>query len=339
MEAMACRCSGSGWVVFVTLGVAGIAGAGEPESATVRVALAWDDQTTPPCLTQTQLESAVNALLSRAAITPAPADATVRGQITSRPDGTRTARLELFRRDGVSLGVRELQSAEMGCESLREGVPLAVSLMIDTRRPEVKLQLPERSRPPIPPPNPPAVRTPIRHAHESSWIGSLDAAFSVERGLLPGTSFASRLGVSWVHASGWSLRGEGSLVAPHTEHYDEGSVTVWAWQSSAGGGLTLLDTDTFRTDALIMLESGQMVSQGVGFVTEKRARSWLLESLAGVRAAFILGRGWSLGGGAWLGVPLIRQRVTFHDAGQLGELTLSSPIFTRGELWIGLRSF
>jgi hypothetical protein len=311
----------------------------EPEPLPIRVAMDWKDLTDPVCVTQAQLETSVDGLLSRTAFGSEPADAIVRGRMTSNEDGTRTARIELFRPDGTSLGARELRSAEKGCRTLIEGIPIALALMIDTRRKEVRLKLPEPREPtPIVPTQPlPNLRVVVEPPDR--WHGEMEAVGAIERGLFPGTTFASRFGVGWIHTSGWGVRAQGGVVAPHTERYEAGSVTLWAWQIGGGSSWRVLDTTSLRADLGVALETGEMLSRGSGFDYQKTARSWLFEGLAGGRGLLDMGGGWALGAGGWCGVPVASQRVTYRESGVVKELSRSSPVFVRGEVLLGLRAF
>ncbi len=317
------------------------------EPQPIRVELHWEDLSEPACLTPATLEAAVDALLSRPAFGKTPADAVIYGQLTRNADGTRTARIELRRPDGTSLGIRELRSAEPGCRSLRDGVPIALSLMIDTRRKEVLLQLPKPA--PEPQPAPPAARGPKPTppaplpipvpAPALAWRQRLSVSGAVERGLLPGTVFATRIGVDWLHASGWGALVQAGLAAPHTAGYEAGGVTAWAWELGAGGSLRVAEGHRLRADLAGLVETGEMLSRGSDFQIEETARSWMLEGLAGARGSVAIGGGWVAGLAGWCGVPIVRQRVTYRQLGQREVLTRSSPLFARAELFVGLTAW
>ena len=319
----------------------------EGQPAPARVALEWQDSTQPACLTRRQLTSAVDSLLSRKAFGDTPADVVVHGSMTQDEQGVRTARLELRRPDGTVLGVRNLRAADQGCRSLREGVPIALSLMIDTRRIEALLQLPKEQEPPRPAqrseeqerkPRPPAPSPPLEDT-PSKWHSEMEAGVSWTRGHIPGTSTAGWFAVALAHASGSALRVQGRLVAPHTEDYSGGGVTVWAWQADVGGSFRFYEGSWLRLDALGLFETGEMLSRGSDFEINKTDRSWLAAGLAGGRGSIPLGNGWFTGLTAWCGVPLLAQRVTYRTPQGKAELTSSSDLFTQADVFIGIRSF
>lgn len=323
---------------------AGWASAWAQDDATpsLRVALEWDDRGVPVCMTQPELEASVRALLGRSAFGQLPADVIVQGSLIRSPDGSRTARLALTRPDGTGLGVRELKSSDPGCRSLREGIPIALSLMIDTRRSEVRLLLP-KSEPPSRPEVAPPVSTPRAAEPMPPTVqarnGVLEVGASVERGLLPGTTFASRIAGAWVQPSGWALRVHAGFEAPHFERFGDGGATVWAWQVGAGASLPLLSGTRGAIEAAALLETGQMLSRGSGFDTPQSAGSWLLEGLAGGRGLLKLGRGWAVGAAGWGGVPMVKQRITYQDPQGVFALSTSSHAMFRGEVFVGFGYF
>ena len=277
------------------------------------------------CVSAPQLARDVEARLARRVFV-APADA----ELTARVRAQRVARrfvveLELFERDGRSLGRRELSTRAAHCSALDDSLALVLALAADM--PQQPPPLPE-SAPAAPAPTPsaasPASPTPslasplsIPAATHAPRLGVLfrpSLGPAVALGLVPGLApglelgFALRANQFWpvvLHGAGFLEQNQSSSVPAKGATFAAQTLLlgVCPWTGALGA---------FEASVCAVQCLGRLRARGVGFDREQRDDGWSLHVGAGLGLSRAIGPLFVAASGALL-VPVVRRRYFFTD--------------------------
>lgn len=304
--------------------------AAEPPTGAPAPALAHLDYERAPsaasCVSEAQLARDVEARLGRRVFV-APADA----ELTARVRARRVARrfvigLELFGRDGGSLGRRELSTPSAHCSALDDSLALVLALAADM--PRQPPPAPRASEPAAPASTPPA-------AGPRPTTPSLGSAISI-----PATTHAPRLGVRFRPSLGVAAAlGLVPTLAPGLELGLELRASQFWPVMLHGAGFLEQDRAssvpakgaTFAVQTLVLgvcpwtgalgaFEAslcavqclGRVRARGVGFDEEQRDDGWSLHAGAALSLSREFGPLFVAASGALL-VPVVRRRYFFTD--------------------------
>ncbi|MCW5832425.1 MAG: hypothetical protein KIS78_08305 [Labilithrix sp.] len=297
------------------------------------------------CITTPELGERVEKHLGRPALmSPSVADVSIEGRVArTEAGGTRyKAIVGGTRRDGRSIGTREITSSTSDCRSLDDGLVLVIALMIDPNA-----HTPARPEPAPPPASPSVVtreivrervivreldleRSPPR---ASPWLvqGALTGAASIARlpGVAPAAGLALRAGPSRLVAF------ELSLGAVPSQTLSVGSRAVD--YTLLEGGLAICPTAGLgarvEVGGCAGVRLGAIRTRGRRFETDNDVDRGLADVAAGPRLTVKLaGPVFALASVSAL-LPLVRQETTVRDAGALVVIDRRAPL--GGEVGLG----
>jgi hypothetical protein len=276
------------------------------------------------CVAAPQLVRDVEARLGRRVfVSPADAD------LTARVRAGRAARrfvveLELFDREGRSLGRRELSTRAAHCSALDDSLALVLALAADM------------PRQPPPPASPPAAPASIPPATSSGPSGaSLGSALSIPAtthaprlgvrfrpslgaaaalGLVPGLAPGLELGLELRANQFWPvlLHGSGFLEQDRTSSIPAKGATFAAQTLVLGVCPWTGAFGAFEGSVCALQCLGRVRARGVGFDEEQRDDGWSLHAGAGLGLSRAFGPLFVAASGALL-VPVVRRRYFFTD--------------------------
>ncbi len=288
------------------------------------------------CLSAADLGGRVEEKLGRAALVSASAaERSVEARAERLPSGRFRVIVTGSRRDGTTLGSRELEGAT--CKGLEDGLVLVIALMIDPDA--FAAPRPEPVAPVPPVPAPPTVivqeRVVVREVPvlvptepRPSAMRSVDARLSV------GAAFGRGPDAGFLVAGG--------LRIPTGSHF---AVSVGAEGAFAGSVTTVAGTLALCAETPLVgrlrgglcggLRGGAYFAQGSGFSSNRAAADGLFDAtLAPELTLPVAGRAF-VAVAAGLSAPLVRQRLVV--AGPNGAVT---PVYTRpaigGEVLVGV---
>lgn len=234
-------------VLFVALPMSspvGKAATNEPEKSAASACLSWIPATGCPSADETK--AAVDEILGRRAFATQSCDINVRGEMGRLEHAGWQANLSFAKKNGESLGERNLQSTGATCAALKGPVALAISMMVETGEAEATLRVPTDDGVP---------RSSDR----------LAVAFATSSGILPRlghgatAAYDGRL-ITWL-----PLQLDATFWFPQTttDQNDLGG-QFWAWHAGASYCPTLLEGSHVEATACVGLEAGVIHGTGVG---------------------------------------------------------------------------
>ena len=281
-------------------------------------------------------------------VSPSAADVSIEGR--AEPLAKSPGRFRLVvagsRRDGSSIGERELVSTESDCRALDDSLVLVIALMID---PNAELQAPPAKESGPPPPAEPHVvvheRVVVHEIRErevstpsAPWLvdGALSGVLGIQRmpGTSPGLAVGVRLGPS--RASAFEL----SLGALPSTSLEVGGRSVD--YSLIEGGLaycpSLSLARRFELGGCVGARLGNVHVRGHGFAPDAESDRPLVDLALGARALVFAFDSFFLSATASALAPLVRQRTTVAVATRAPQvLDDRSPVGAEVALGIGLR--
>lgn len=290
------------------------------------------------CIATPELGARVEQRLGRPAlVAPSVATISIEGHVERTADKKFRATVGGTRRDGTTIGSREIVSQDTDCRSLDEGLVLVIALMIDP-----DALAPARPKEEVAPAPPPPVTREVVHervvVHEidhlpatsTPWVvqGSVEALVAVARlpATSPGAMLAFRAGPTPLvafEASVGALPSATLEVAPRSIDY----VLV-------EGGLAYCPavraTTRIEVGACAGLRAGSVHSQGRGFTSDRATdRGFADVALGGRFTALLAGPVFVLARATAL-VPLVRRETT------AGGTTLDRQSALGGEFGLGI---
>lgn len=292
------------------------------------------------CISARELSESVERRLHRSVfVSPSVADISIEGRIEKDKGGYHAA-LGGTRRDGTSLGHRDLHAAT--CRDLDEGLSLVVALMID----------PDALAPPAPRPDeakPPEVireRIIIREIHEVSpapiprepkpWqFGAFaDGQLGLQR--FPEAAWGAEVGLA-LEAPGFiPLEAAFAYWPPSTWATGSRTVTWSAFDARLRACPQFLRSKAVALGACLGMRTGAVSAAGGGFSANDDQSRFLLDADAAARLRVTLAGGAfafvSAGGGA----ALVRQRFVMLTPSGTETLFTRPSFFGEAGLGVGI---
>jgi hypothetical protein len=282
------------------------------------------ESSAPTCISAPQLARDVEQRLGRRVFV-APGDA----ELTARVRARRVARqfvveLELFERDGRSLGRRELSTGAAHCSALDDSLALVLALAADMPRPPpLSESAPAATVPTESPasPAPPALSlgSPLSipattHAPRLGVRFRPSLGPVVALGLVPGLAPGLELGLTlhsndfWpvvLHGAGFLEQDQASNVPAKGAKFAAQTLLLGVCPYTGAGG-------AFEASVCAVQCLGRVRARGVGFDEEHRDSGWSLHVGAGLGLSRAFGPLFVVASGALL-VPVVRRRYFITD--------------------------
>lgn len=333
----------------------------EPERTAAR--LEWHREAdAESCIAAEELTLAVNRRWKhRVFASTGSEDIVVRGTVGRTNASTWSARIELTRADGTSLGSRELVTTAADCSALDDSVALAVGLMLDVSRQRL-LEEQQHAAPEASPegpggpkatgstagpkatgrtagPEPQSIAIPSQTlAPRQPW--RFEAALSPEIGvgMLPGPGLAARGELAVEPPRFWRL----SLAFALWESRDAGDAGRGAHFSSWTADLALCPVEVAKSSIVAHLCAVERVGQVTadGFGVAHPATADALFHSAGLRATarWEFAPPFSLVIGADASAPFVRYRFVYRDVtGAPAAVYRMAPVNGDADLGVSVR--
>lgn len=287
------------------------------EADTVTARLEWNRaEGAERCLSAEGLREAVNQRWGRAVITDSDhADLLLVGRIGPRGRRTWTAKLEMRRENGESLGSRLIVTRAPDCSSLDESVTLAAGLMLDISKERVS---DERAQVPTPAAKVvagPSIQVPRETpAARAPWHADVFAGGEASLWLLPEPALGFRFGVAAEPPRFWRVEAAATLWST-TEKTRNGlgaRFDAWTAEFAVCPFETAASTPTIR--GCILQRLGQIRAEGIGFAASARPEESLVSLGARAGADWPFTRYLALLAGIRAELPLVRYRFVYEDA-------------------------
>jgi hypothetical protein len=306
-------------------------------AAARRVNLVWERKDAA-CLDGEALSSTVERTLERPVFhSPAPASATIVGEILATAPHGFVARVVLHALDGTTLATRELRT-DGDCQRLDESVAVVVTLMVDgLEEAPSPLQIPIAApRPPPPAPiEPPVPRAAPPAAPPTTLALGIGAGGTnaLLPSLTPSAIFRGELDIPALVPLSLTTRiyGESSAVVAGS------GGTFQAWSAEVAACPTLARS-VVRVGVCAGAGAGDMTATSQGLAGgQTRSRPIAFASITPNVAVRIAGPLWLRGDVGAL-VPLFRERWGFLDAGgQFVEVARAGVVAPTAEITLELR--
>lgn len=272
------------------------------------------------CISTPELGARIERHLGRSVlVSPSVADISIEGRV-ARSDGKFKATVGGTRRDGSTLGTRELVTSTSNCRELDDGLVLAVALMID---PDALAPKPKDDAPP--PAEPPSVTREIVHertvVHEIEhvpatsppWVvqAMLLGAASVER--LPGVGVAANAAVRFGPARLAAVEVSFGTMPAHSLEVDGRTVDFALYEGGIAYAPTMRIGSRLDVGGSVGMRVGAIHSRGKGFATNSDVDRGLADVAASARALVTVAGPVFLVAAATAFVPLVRQETTVSD--------------------------
>jgi hypothetical protein len=299
------------------------------------------------CVATQPLARSVEERLGRSVfVSAADADLSVEGRV-ERKNKTWRAHVEVRDPTGKLLGTRDLESAEASCESLRAPLALALAVMID---PDAALgPKPTATPTPTPTPTPTLAPTPtLTPTLAPTPVPAPTSKWDVQGFVGPGIT------VGLVPDVGWGITGGGLVGSPlpfvggkatatyvfETAVPVEGgaSVRMSALLGSLAYCPLLLRDARFSVAVCAGGASGLIFVRGVGFAVARSELRGTIAAQVDARASVRLVGPLTVGMGADVLVPLVRDTIAFTRAdGSQKAAFEPSPAAFAADISLGVR--
>lgn len=291
------------------------------------------------CIATPELGARVEQRLGRPVlVAPSVATISIEGHVERTADKKFRAMVGGTRRDGTTIGSREIVSQDTDCRSLDEGLVLVVALMIDPDALAPARAKEKDEPPPLPPPvthevvHERVVIHEIDHVPAPSipWVaqGSVEAVVAVARlpATSPGATLAFRAGPTPLVAFEVSV----GAVPSATLEVGSRSVDYTLVEGGLGYCPSVQAATRIEVGACAGMRVGSVHSQGHGFASDRATdRGFANVALGGRFTALVAGPVFVLARATAL-VPLVRQETT------AGGTTLDRQSALGGEFGLGV---
>jgi hypothetical protein len=282
------------------------------------------ERSAPSCVSAPQLARDVEARLGRRVFV-APADAELTARVRARRVTQRfVVELELFERDGRSLGRRELSTRAAHCSALDDSLALVLALAADMpRQPPLPESAPAAAVPTASPASPapptPSLGSPLSipattHAPRLGlrFRPSLGPALAL--GLVPGLAPGLEVGLTLRANEFWPvvLHGAGFLEQDQASSVPAKGAKFAAQTLLLGVCPYMGALGAFEASMCAVQCLGRVQARGVGFDEEQRDTGWSLHVGAGLGLSREFGPLFVAASGALL-VPVVRRRYFITD--------------------------
>lgn len=231
-----------------------------------------------------------------------------------------TAHIEMFDREQVSLGTRDVETTETSCATLSEGLPLVLALLVDMHETEARVRLTPH-RPPIP---------------EETWDFTLTVGASFDGGWLPEPAFGSSLSFEFGPLPAFRVVLRTNVVLPQRSMSDGVGASVWGLVGALGV-CSALAVGPFELGGCLLMEGGWLEPAGIGLARNRvgSAAHLALEPL--LRGTLVALEPFITTLEIGVGIPIAPQRFVYDDRELEREFFVSSPASFRAGVRVGTR--
>lgn len=268
------------------------------------------------CMSREALEAAVNDRWGREVLRDRePTDLVLVGKVGPAGDGKWSAKLEMRRGDGSSLGSREITTHADECASLNDSISLAAGLMLDMSRQRVEEERASLAASPKRAETLPVAANPAPRRVPWHWEAQLGG--EAVAGLFPAVAVGARPAVAVEPADFWRLE-IGATFWAHQEHLDgDRGARFAAWTLDFGiCPLSRRLSEPLVVRGCISQRLGVIRAEGVGLSHAETTDDtfYAIGLRSSVSWAFTTRFGLELGVRA--DVPVSRYRFVYEDAAQ-----------------------
>lgn len=296
---------------------------------------------TESCISAAELGTRVEAHLHRAVfVSPSTADVSIEGHVEKASGDRFRAVVGGTKRDGTTIGSRELVSEGADCRTLDDSLVLVVALMIDPDA-DAKAHGDAQQAAPPPPPQREIVHErvvvhEVREVHDAPpakpphepWLFDAYAAGTLALGRLPGAApgiaLAARVGPP--HFVPFELR-LGTMPSASADVGAGRTISFWELEASLGVCPTAPLGRFVEVGGCVEARLGSVRAQGTGFPQSLDAERLVFDAGLGGRALLYVARPLFVVAGVTALLPVVRQRYTATRADGTLEVLEERPAF------------
>ncbi len=231
-----------------------------------------------------------------------------------------TAHVEMFDREQVSLGTRDVETTETSCTTLAEGLPLVLALLVDMHETEARVRL-----------------TPHRAPRSGeSWDFTLTLGGLFDYGWLPEPTFETGLSFELGPSPVFRIAVRANVVLPQRSISGGVGASVWGL-SGALGVCSTPEVGPVELGGCLFVESGWLEPAGIGLSRNRIGSSAHLAIEPLLRGSLIALEPLILTVEVGAGIPIVPQRFVYDDLGLDREYFLSAPVSFRAGILLGTR--